>query len=292
MTDMRFWLALTGFVCAAAPASAQWGPGDQGKLLATGGVTQVEGAGGGGLVPWALITGYGSEDSIGANAHYTHVAVSDFTLRTAGVAAGLFDRVEISYAHLWFDTKAAGAALGLGEGFTFEQDVVGVKVRLLGDAVYDQDRLLPQIAAGVQYKATSDSAVLNLIGAQRDDDFDYYLSASKLFLGQSLLANATVRMTRANQLGILGYGGDQNDKRRPQLEASLAYLLSRNFAVGADYRMKPDNLGFAEEDDALDVFAAYFLSKNASVTAAYADLGDVALQGPQRGVYLSLQLGF
>ena len=292
MTDMRFWLALTSFVCAAAPASAQWGPGDQGKLLATGGVTQVEGAGGGGLVPWALITGYGSEDSIGANAHYTHVAVSDFTLRTAGVAAGLFDRVEISYAHLWFDTKAAGAALGLGEGFTFEQDVVGVKVRLLGDAVYDQDRLLPQIAAGVQYKATSDSAVLNLIGAQRDDDFDYYLSASKLFLGQSLLANATVRMTRANQLGILGYGGDQNDKRRPQLEASLAYLLSRNFAVGADYRMKPDNLGFAEEDDALDVFAAYFLSKNASVTAAYADLGDVALQGPQRGVYLSVQLGF
>ena len=29
---------------------------DSGKLLATGGVTQLEGAGGGGLVPWALIT--------------------------------------------------------------------------------------------------------------------------------------------------------------------------------------------------------------------------------------------
>ena len=33
---------------------------DGGKLLATGGVSQVEGAGGGGLANWALITGYGT----------------------------------------------------------------------------------------------------------------------------------------------------------------------------------------------------------------------------------------
>ena len=45
-----------------AGAALAAGP-DQGKLLATGGVSQVEGAGGGGLVPWALITGYGSVDS-------------------------------------------------------------------------------------------------------------------------------------------------------------------------------------------------------------------------------------
>jgi hypothetical protein len=42
---------------------------DMGKLLATGGVSQVEGAGGGGLTPWALITGYGTRDSYGANAN-------------------------------------------------------------------------------------------------------------------------------------------------------------------------------------------------------------------------------
>lgn len=32
-----------------------------GKLLLTGGVTQIEGAGGGRLTPWALIGGYGSD---------------------------------------------------------------------------------------------------------------------------------------------------------------------------------------------------------------------------------------
>lgn len=40
---------------------------DLGKLTATCGVSQIEGAGGGGLMLWAfLITGYGSRDSYGS----------------------------------------------------------------------------------------------------------------------------------------------------------------------------------------------------------------------------------
>jgi len=38
------------------------------RLLATGGVSQIEGAGGGGLTPWALITGYGTDAQIGGTA--------------------------------------------------------------------------------------------------------------------------------------------------------------------------------------------------------------------------------
>src|SRR5438552_5099407 len=71
---------------------------DSGKLLATGGVSQLEGAGGGGLVPWALITGYGTRNAIGANVHYTYVNLPDFELQSAGVAVGLFDRLELSFA--------------------------------------------------------------------------------------------------------------------------------------------------------------------------------------------------
>ncbi|MGF1545035.1 MAG: DUF3034 family protein [Parvularculaceae bacterium] len=285
-------LALTAAAAAPKAAAADFPLGDQGRLLATGGVAQVEGAAGAGLAPWALIAGYGSRDSFGAAVHYTHVPLSDFTLRTAGLAVGAFDRVEVSYARLWFDTNEAGAALGLGEDFTFEQDVIGIKARLFGDAVYDQDKWLPQVAVGVQYKSTSDAPVLAAVGAQRDDDVDFYVAATKLFLGRSLLANATVRLTRANQLGLLGFGGDRNDAYRPQLEASLAYLFSRKFAAGVEIRTKPDNLGFAEEDDAFDVFAAYFPTKHVSLTLAYVDLGDIALQGPQRGAYASIQVGF
>lgn len=265
---------------------------DSGKLLATGGVSQVEGAGGGGLVPWAVIAGYGTRDAIGANAHYTFVGTRDYHLHSAGLAIGLFDRVELSYDHLWFDTMATGGRLGLGRGFTFEQDVIGAKVKLFGDLVYDQDRWLPQVAIGAQYKVNHESDVLRLIGAKNDHGVDFYAAATKLLLNESLLVNGTLRLTKANQFGILGFGGDREDDYTLQFEGSAAYLLTRQLALGAEYRAKPNNLGFAKENDAYDVFLAWFLNKNASLTLAYTDLGSIATRDRQNGVYASLQIGF
>src|SRR5690349_18079429 len=139
-------LVLTGMVPASAAqgeaAPFSWAP-ESGKLLATAGVTQLEGAGGGGLVPWALITGYGTRDAVGANAHYTYVHTPGFNLNSGGVAVGLYDRVELSISRQWFDTRAVGGKLGLGKNFTFGQNILGAKVRLFGNAVYDQDSWLP-----------------------------------------------------------------------------------------------------------------------------------------------------
>ena len=265
---------------------------DSGRLLATSGVSQVEGAGGGGLASWALITGYGTNDAVGGNVHDTFAYTSDFTLESAGAAVGVHDRVELSYAHLWFDTRQAGARLGIGRGYTITEDVAGLKVRLFGDAVYDQDSWLPQVAASVQFKSNDDHALLRAIGARSAQGVDVTLSATKIFLAQSLLANATVRATKANQFGLLGFGGDRTAGYRPEFEGSLAYLLTRRLAFGAELRTKPDNLRFAHEGPALDAFAAYFVNKHVSVTLAYVDLGPVANQGRQDGVYLSLQAGF
>lgn len=265
---------------------------DQGKLLATGGVSTVEGAGGGGIATWSLITGYGTRDSLGGNAHYTFVTTDDYQLHTAGVALGLFDRVELSYAKQWFDTQDVGAALGLGEGWTIHQDIFGVKVKLIGDAVYDQDSFLPQISIGAQYKKNDRSAVLAAIGARDDDGIDYYLAATKVLLDQSLLLDGTLRLTKANQLGLLGFGGDLNNDYELQFEGSAAYLFSRNFAAGVELRTKPDNLGFADEDDWYDIFVAWFPTKNISVTAAYTDLGNITIEDDQDGAYISLQAGF
>ena len=96
----RFLTATLGFLCSL-PAFAQAGP-DLGKLTATGGVSQLEGAGGGGLSPWALITGYGSRDSWGGNAHLTSVRTQDYALDSAGLAVGIHDRVEFSLARQQF----------------------------------------------------------------------------------------------------------------------------------------------------------------------------------------------
>ena len=265
---------------------------DTGRLLATSGVSQIEGAGGGGLVPWALITGYGTRDAVGANAHYTLGYLPDFTLHSTGASVGVLDRVELSYAHQWFDTRRVGAKLGLGAGYQFQLDIVGAKVRLFGNAVYDQDSWMPQVAAGVQLKTNNQHATLRAIGAQSASGADFYVAATKLFLAESLLLNVTVRTTKANQFGLLGFGGDRHGGYSAHFEGSAALLLTRNLAVGAEIRSKPDNLGFAKEETAYVAFAAYFINKNVSATLGVVALGSVARQPGQTGLYLSLQGGF
>ena len=291
----RSFLALA-LASACAPAFADdanvAAPDTGGKLLLTGGVTQLEGAGGGGLTPWALIGGYGTQGQWGASAFYTRVNVGDYHLDDVGVLVSWNDRIEFSLAQQRFNTEDVGAALGLGQGFTFKQDIVGLKVRLAGEAVLDSDRAMPQIAVGLQYKRNDQGALLGAIGAKDDAGLDLYLSATKLYLAQGILLNATVRFTKANQIGILGFGGDLHDNYRPQLELSAAYLLSRKLVVGAEYRTKPNNLGIAREDNWWDVFVAYAPTRHVSLTVAYADLGNIVIRDNQRGVYASVQVGF
>lgn len=282
---------ISGLLAGMSPVFAQ-SASSSGKLLLTGGVSQIEGAAGGGLTPWAIIGGYESEGQVGANLHDTYVKSDDYSLNTSGVMIGFGDRVELSIAHQTFDTRNAGAQLGLGEGYRFSQDIFGVKVKLMGNAVLDQDMWLPQIAAGIQFKHNNNANIIAAIGARSDTGTDFYVSATKLLLAQSLLINGTVRLTKANQLGLLGFGGDLSDNYHPEFETSIAYLLSKHIAAGVEYRTKPNNLGFAREQDWYDAFVAWAPNKYVSLTAAYVQLGDIATIRDQHGIYLSAQLGF
>ena len=46
------------------------------------------------------------------------------------------------------------------------------------------------------------------------------------------------------------------------------------------------------EDDWIDLFAAYALTDNVTLTAAYVDLGSIATFEKQRGGFFSAQLAF
>jgi hypothetical protein len=295
---MRHYLSSFGtvvggvFLLIQAAYAADLDLFDSGKLLATAGVTAIEGEGGGGVTPWALITGYETRDGIGANAHYTYVDLPDFQIQSGGFAIGLYDRVELSYARLWFQTGDTGAKLGLGKGFTFHEDAFGAKVRVIGDAVYEQDNWLPQISVGLEYKQTDQGDILAAIGARSDHGVDFYAAATKLFLDESLLVDATLMETKANQIGILGFGGNKGDGYSTEVAVSTAYLISRHLAIGGEYRTMPSNLSFSEQNAWKDAFIAYFLTKNASLTLAYVDAGTIATIEDQHGLYLSLQAGF
>lgn len=258
------------------------------RLTATGGVHAIEGAAGGGLVPWALIAGYGTRDQVGGSAFATRVETRDFTLDSAGVAVGLFDRVEISASRQRFD---AGAVI---PGLTLRMDTVGVKVRVAGDAVYAQDSPWPQVAVGLLHKRNKTMDVPSAIGARASSDTEPYVAATKAWLagpmGRTLVATGTLRATRANQLGLLGFGGDKESSRKLQPELSAGVLLTDNLVVGAEYRWKPDNLSVFKEDDASDVFVAWFPMRNVSVTLAHARLGSIAGLSGQSGTYLSVQV--
>ncbi len=261
------------------------------RLPGTGGVQQLEGAAGGGLTPWALIAGLGSNRALGGSGYFTRVEVSDFRLDSYGVAAGLYDRVELSLARMDLDID------GTVPGESLRADIAGVKLRVLGDAIYDQDTWLPQLAVGLQYKRSRDfDFIPAALGARDRSGIDAYASATKLWLGgafgRNLLLSGTLRATRANQLGLLGFGGDLGGHYRWMPELSAAVFLHERLAVGAEYRRKPDQLGVFREHAFSDVFVAWIPDKHASVTLARVDLGNIADKPQQRGWYLSVQLVF
>lgn len=295
VTKLRFCTAAAltlGALALAAPCAAREViEFDSGKLILTNGVTTIEGSGGGGLATWATISGMGTNRAIGVSAHVTGVELPDFRLDTYGIAIGIRDRVELSYARQNFNTRHVGAALGLGEGFQFNQDIFAAKVRLAGDLVYGPG-WLPQISVGVEHKRNLDGAVVRAVGARGSTGTDFTVSATKLFLGASVLANATMRVTKANQLGLLGFGGDKHGGRSVQFEGSLGWMVSRHLVIGGEWRTRPDNLRIAREDDAKDLFAAWAVNRHVTVTAAYVDIGSVATFANQRGGLLSLQLAY
>jgi hypothetical protein len=250
-----------------------------GKILATPGVSQVEGAAGGGLVPWSQLAGYATENQWSASAFCTEANVDDYRLNTCGIQLNLFDRIEVSYAEQNFDVYPLSLQL--------EQNVVGVKARIAGDLIYSA---YPQLSLGVLHKELDTTTVPFALGAEDDSGTDVYVAASKLHLGAvmgyNLFWNLTARHTEANELGLLGFGGPGTGSS-VQLEGSAAILFNKNLAIGAEYRQKPDNLNLGE-DDWHDVFVAWFPNKHVSVTMAYVDLGTVAQVQGQDGWYLSL----
>jgi hypothetical protein len=260
-----------------------------GRLLATGGATQIEGSAGGGIVPWAVLSGYAAEGQWGGTAYATRVSVDDYSLDSAGGALTYANRVEMSVARQTFHLGTLGDALGM-PGATISQNVVGLKVRLVNDAVYSD---WPQLSLGAQYKDNIDFDVPSAVGARRHSGTDLYLAATKVFLGgafgYNLLVNLTMRSTNANQMGILGFGGDRGDRSLVG-EGSVAVLFNPSLAVGAEYRQKPDHLSFAREDSFSDLFVAWFPNKHVTMVAAYADLGSIATLENQRGAYVSVQV--
>lgn len=266
------------------------------RLWATGGVTSIDGSAGGGLSPWAMLGGYASDEEWGGTLTLSRAETDDYTLSVVGAGVTWKNRIEVTLARQTLDLDSLVFALKDGFGLEEDelvQDVFGVKVRLAGDVLYSP---WGQWSAGLQHKRNREFTVPDAIGAEDDSGTDFYVGGSKLFfaavLDRNLLVNGTIRGTKANQGGLLGFGGDRNDSYEAMFEGSIGLFVTRQWLVGTEYRQKPDNLGFATEDDWWDLYLAWVPDRRLSVTAALVNLGDIATLENQRGAYLSLQASF
>ncbi len=335
--------AVAGTALAMA-ATGLWGVGaahaEGGRLLATSGVTEVGGSTGGGLTPWAVIAGYDTGDEVGGSLTGTYVTVPNYGLTTLGAAIGVHNRFEISVARENLNVNlgalsslgvlgnqpgglglvpAANPNINLGNK-TIGMDVLGFKARLFGDLLYTP---YPQVSVGVKYKKNNDFdtnfsglgpiGIPKFLGAASSSGTDVYVSATKGFINglfhRVTVVNLTLRGTKANAMGLLGFGtdasngiagalGTQSDNRyHAELEGSAAVFLRPDVAVGGEFRQQPGNMKYPVNAQATeighpgtmkDVFLAYFPNKSLSITAAYVDLGPLPFQATNRGFYLSL----
>lgn len=295
---------LRSFSLAAGFAAASVAPG---QALAA--VTEVEGSAGGGLVPWALM------HPQGPLASYTNVHVNDYTIQSFAIGGTIANRVELSFAHQMVNAPTVASALtAMGAWGTVDnrinQDVLGAKLKLLD---MGKDDAVPQLAVGVQIKHANGKIVDILKDAgyiNRASGTDWYLAATKFVTlgGKKVVLDGTLRATKANQMGVLGFGGGSLNghnsyKLRPEVSAGV--FVADNIVLGGEYRAKPNNIrndatfGF-KESAAWDIFMAYFVNKNMAITAAYANLGQVGpaqaqvptMAKKQDGLYLQLQANF
>jgi hypothetical protein len=280
----KIFVLMTCFICTFSVWAGS-------RQLGTGAVMQVEGSSGSGIVSWATIAGYGEDTETDVNAAYTYLDTDDYRFNMMGASVGWHNRVEVSFAKQELDLVTLGPALGL-PGASLKQDVIGAKVRLAGNLVYSK---MPQISFGLQYKKNQTFLIPSVAGADDDQSIDYYLSATKLFLGDPWgfngFATLTLRSTEANEMGLLGFGGDVGG-RHVNAEASFGLFLNKSWAVGFDFRQKKSNLSFASEDHWRDIFVAWVPNRHVSFVMAYADLGKIATLPDQKGLYFSINGSF
>lgn len=262
------------------------------RLLATGGATTIEGAAGGGIVPMAILSGYGAQEEQSATAFGSYVDTGDYQLQVIGAGWSWRNRFELSIAQQKLTHDSLTAALILPTD-SISQRIFSAKLRVAGDLIYTP---IPQISVGIQHKKNLDFLVPGAVGAKKDSGTELTITATKLvldgFFTRNLLLNANLRYTNANQTGLVGFGGDSNDDKEWLPELSAGVLLNRHWLVGTEYRHKPNNLSFIKEDDWQTAFVGWFPNKRIALVAAYVDLGEVATFKNQTGWYLSLQGSF
>ncbi len=280
----------------AASHAAAW--------LPEAGPPSIDGAAGGGLTPWAMPLTEDDPIAPGARGLARSTRTFDYQLALRGGAVRIAPRLELSLARQLFDARGSLASLGLVDQ-RLRQDIAGLKWRVAGPEQREEGSSASWLALGLLRKRTAAGALepmlVDSLGA-RCSGFELYASVTRYAAPEGLVLNATLRATRANQNGLLGFGGRHGSGVKFAPEFSLAWQATPKLTLGAEARAKPDNLnhsvlgtGALKEDGWFDAWARWQPRADVAVSFSWLDLGRIApaLQ-PRRqsGSQLTLALSY
>ena len=227
----------------------------------------IEGEGGGAIVPWAYVSNASKDGGVGMPAASIWTWVSDsYTINFWPVAVSIGDRLELGFAYQNLDISTlksdlrsdSSAALTAANRLDAKLDNLQMITAHAKFQFLKETESLPAMAISVSYKKALDidelddnltasarktaaglPKVLKWMGVDDDSGFEVNLMATKLWKTKiPLLTSVNLRYTQANQLGFLGFSDDWS--LNP--EFTLAILPEPNVAVGVEYRHKPNKL--------------------------------------------------
>ncbi len=271
----------------------------QGRPLATGWVTTLNGAAGGGSVSWARIASYGRAGQVGFRVFYTNATTPNTDANGHGVAAGIDNRIAISAAPQNLDLGNTGPYIAntrlganaaavpgapLQDNAAINQDIIAPKARAFGNTIYQQHTWMSQVAIGAPNHHNEDGALMGALHIKAIG-VSYHAALKKWWANGPIddvtMVGLTLDAMRANYNGLFGLPGVTDSRYRYEPEASASMFLHPPVVVGGAYRAMPQNEPNAGpvasgSNACQDAFFAPIPSKIVPMTLAYTMRGHVA----------------
>jgi hypothetical protein len=256
----------------------------------------IEGYAGGAITPMAYLCNGekhgGCPDWFGLpSVAYSFVNLGSKELHVVSVTQTFLKRFEFGYAYNNLDAGSlyedvAKAGLDMGERHVGLHHF-NLRALLLPENSFDLPT--PAVTAGLHFKYNDamDDIDENLGGAFTaigyDDDcgVDYTLTATKMFpelaFGRPVIVTAGLRLSRASQLGLLGFA----NRCRASFECSVACLPLDQLCLAYELRTKSNPYdeiaGLVEDEDSWHAFSAsWIVDEHLTLTGVLGVFGNVA----------------
>ena len=296
---------------ASTPTKEPTAQPDATSLIPPPAMHTIDGIGGGLLTPTAYLVNPGPADEVLAppavSLRFWRFGSKD--IETLAISETLFGRIELSYAVSRFGLGSFRDAVRKTTG----RDIVrndaylhtfGLRGLLLQENAFDLD-FMPAITAGVQFKYNDSiqtidrrsGRLLHSAGLDKSNGIDWTLTTSKTirdpFFHKPLSLSAGLRVSKAAQIGLLGFGNDC----KVSLETNIRYQPTDWLIVGYELR---DKVGpYATGPNTLEsegpwqaITASFVLDERLILTTAWTMMGNVANGPADCGWNIGLQYNF